>query len=203
MVGFARMPGIVRWIVPVLTVATTSGSIVAFLWAPADGDDALALVLLGAVFGGGLACAVATVAQAAAMAVRERPGALPFFRRAMLLVKLGLVPLYLAGALMVLFASVMAIHPVLAAVLPLLTIAAPLVAFGWILMACCSAWTIAYAAGLWRAGRLAAGECVAYCVLSFFFVADVACAIVLFIRGRSRELDASGAPQIEEVAWHS
>lgn len=201
MAELAHSRGVARWIVPVLTVLVTSGSIVAILLVPTGSSDALVLTLLGAMFVGGLACAVATVVQAVVMAVRRRPATLPFLRRAMLLVKLGLVPFYLAGALVVLLAGVMAIHPVLAVALPLLTIAAPLVMFGWVIMACCSAWTIAYALGLGRAGGMSAGECAVYCILSFFFVADVACAVVLFVRGRSRELDVSSSPQAQGVAW--
>lgn len=195
-----RLSGIARWIVPVLTVLVTTGSLVVLLAAPDDGDFGMALVAL--LFLGGPSLGIAAVVQAVAMSVRTSPGALPFFRRAMLLVKLGLVPLYLFGALLVLFAGLMAVHPVLAAALPLFTIAGPLVTYGWVMVALCSAWTLAYAVGLWRAGGIGAGECAAYCVLSFFFVADVVCAVVLFARGRPRErVAAAAAPQVQVVAW--
>ncbi len=105
----------------------------------------------------------------------------------MLLLKLGLVPLYLIGGAVVLFAGAMAVHPVLAATFPLVTVVLPLVTFGWAVMACCSAWTFAYAVSAWRAGLLSAGACVAFCVLSLLFVADVVCAVVLFALGRARE----------------
>lgn len=180
--------GIARWIVPILTVLTTSGVLAAACLVPSpDESDASAFLLMGLLFGGGFVLAVANVVQAVVMAVRTRPAPLAFFRGAMLLLKLGLVPFYLIGGVVVLFAGLMAIHPVLAATLPLITIAAPLVTFGWIVMACCSAWTFAYAVSAWRAGLLSTGACVASCVLSLFFVADVVCAIILFATGRTRE----------------
>lgn len=180
--------GVARWIVPVLTVLTTSGVLVVVGLVPSpDESDASALLLGGLLFGCGFMLSVANVVQAVVMATRTRPVPLAFFRRAMLLLKLGMIPFYLIGGVVVLFAGLMSIHPVLAVTLPLFTIAAPLVTFGWIVMACCSAWTFAYAVSAWRAGLLSTGACVASCVLSLFFVADVVCAVVLFVTGRSRE----------------
>lgn len=180
--------GVARWIVPVLTVLATSGVLLLSILVPSpDESESGTLLLFGTLFGGGFALAVANVVQAVVMAVRTRPAPLAFFRGAMLLLKLGLVPFYLIGGMVVLFAGLMSIHPVLAGALPLLTIAAPLTTFGWVVMACCSAWTFAYAVSAWRAGLLSAGACVALCVLSLFFVADVVCAVVLFAMGRTRE----------------
>lgn len=180
--------GVVRWIIPVLTVLTTSGVLVVAGLVPSpDDSDASALLLGGLLFGCGFVLAVTNVVQAVVMAVRTRPVPLAFLRRAMLLLKLGLIPFYLIGGAVVLLGGLMAIHPVLAVTLPLFTIVAPLVTFGWIIMACCSAWTFAYAVSAWRAGLLSTGACVALCVLSLFFVADVVCAIVLFVTGRTRE----------------
>ena len=181
----ARVPGFARWIVPTLTVLALSGSTVLFVLAPLDAGDPALQALLAVAFAGGLALAVANVVQSVVMAVSKRPGYLTFSRRAMLLVKLGLVPFYLAGAFVVGVLGLMSVLP-FGIMLPFVAIG-PLVTFGWVVMTCCSAWTAVYAAGLWRVGRLSVAACIASCVLSALFVADVACAVALFAWGRRRE----------------
>ena len=190
----ARMRGVARWIVPALTVLALSGTTLLFVVVPFDGDDPALPVMLGVVLGGGLVLAAANVVQAVAMAVSKRPDYLAFSRRVMLLLKLGLMPFYLAGGFLVGVLGVMSVLP-FGIMLPFVAIG-PLVTFGWAVMACCSAWTIVYAVGLWRAGLLSTGACVAFCVFSAFFAADVVCAVVLFACGRSRERNAHAQGQV-------
>ncbi len=180
-----------RWIVPVLTVLATSGTCIAAMAVPSDAAGAVTAVLFAVLFGGGFALGVGNVVQAVVTSSRKRGGWLAFCRRALLLLKLGLVPFHLIGGLAVLAAALFSLHPIGAMMFPLLTMALPLTAFGWCIMACCSAWAFAYAIGAWRAGLLSAGACVAACVLSLFFVADVVCAVALFAIGRSRERAAA------------
>lgn len=187
----APAPGFARWIVPTLTVLAMSGSTAVFVLVPFASDDVAVAVLGATAFGGGLVLAVANVVQAVVMAVSKRPGLLAFSRRAMLLVKLGLMPFYLVGAVVLAALGVMSILP-FGIMLPFVAIG-PLVTFGWFVLACCSAWTFAYAAGLWRAGLLSSGACAASCILSLFFVADVACAVALFACGRKRERMAAAS----------
>lgn len=194
----ARAPGIARWIVPALTVLAMSGTAAVFALVPFTSDDVAIDVLAAVAFGGGIVLAVANVVQAVVMAVSKRAGLLAFSRRAMLLVKLGLVPFYLAGAALIVILGVMSILP-FGVMLPFVAIG-PLVTFGWVVVACCSAWTFVYAAGLWRAGLLSSGACVASCILSLFFVADVVCAVVLFACGRTRERAALDASQVRGLA---
>lgn len=194
----ARKPGISRWIVPVLTVLAMSGTTAVFVLVSFAEDDVAVGVLVAVAFGGGLVLAVANVVQAVVMAVSKRAGLLAFSRRAMLLVKLGLAPFYLVGAVLIAALGVMSILP-FGIMLPFVAIG-PLVTFGWAVLACCSAWTFVYAAGLWRAGLLSSSACVASCVLSLFFVADVACAVVLFACGRKRERMLPVAPQVRGLA---
>lgn len=194
----SRKPGIARWIVPVLTVLVMSGTTVVFTLAPFTSDDVTMDILATVLFGGGLVLAAANTVQAVVMAVSKRLGLLAFSRRAMLLVKLGLAPFYLVGGATIALLGLMSILP-FGIMLPFVAIG-PLVTFGWAVLACCSAWTFVYAAGLWRAGLLSSGACVASCVLSLFFVADVACAVVLFACGRKRERMASAASQARGLA---
>lgn len=193
----ARKPGIFRWIVPVLTVLAMSGTTVVFALVPFTSDDVAMDILATVAFGGGFVLAVANAVQAVRMASSKRAGYLAFSRRAMLLVKLGLVPLYLMGALVIALFGMMSILP-FGIMLPFVAIG-PLVTFGWVVLACCSTWTFVYAAGLWRAGLLSSAACVASCVLSLFFVMDVACAVVLFACGRRRERMLA-APQVRGLA---
>ena len=179
------VPQAARWIVPMLTVIAMSGTTVLFALFPFGDEDAMLEAMLAVAFGGGFVLAGANVVQAVFMAVSKRSGYRAFSRRAMLLVKLGLVPFYLAGAVLIALLWVMSILP-FGMILPFVAIG-PLATFGWIVVACCSAWTFVYAVGLRRAGLLSAGACAASCILSLFFVTDVACAIVLFVCGRKRE----------------
>lgn len=192
------VPEAARWIVPTLTVLAMSGTTVLFALFPFGSEDAMLEVMLTVVFGGGFVLAGANIVQAVVMAVSKRSGYLAFSRRAMLLVKLGLVPFYLAGAVLIALLWAMSILP-FGMFLPFVAIG-PLVTFGWVVVACCSAWTFVYAVGLWRAGLLSAGACAASCILSLFFVADVVCAIVLFACGRKRERTRTATSQNRGIA---
>lgn len=189
--------GVPRWLVPALTVFATSGAAATFLLVPFGDDGVLLKALLVVMFGGGFALGAANVVQAVVMTVSKRPGLLAFSRRAMLLVKLGLVPFYLAGGVLVALFGMLSLGFLpFGSTMPLLTIA-PLVTFGWILMACCSAWMFVYAVGLKRARLLSSSACAAFCILSLFFVADVVCAVVLFAYGRKRERITESASQAQ------
>lgn len=194
----ARAPGVCRWIVPALTVLVMTGTTAVFALVPFTSDDVAVGALATVAFGGGLVLAVANVVQAVVTAVSKRAGYLAFSRRAMLLVKLGLVPFYLVGGALIALLGVMSLLP-FGVMLPIVAIG-PLATFGWIVMSCCSAWAFVYAAGLWRAGLLSSGACVAACVLSLFFVADVVCAIVLFACGRKRERAMPATSQVRGLA---
>lgn len=118
--------GVPRWLVPALTVFATSGAAVTFLLVPFGDDGVLLKALLVVMFGGGFALGAANVVQAVVMTVSKRPGLLAFSRRAMLLVKLGLVPFYLAGGVLVALFGMLSLGFLpFGSTMPLLTIAPP------------------------------------------------------------------------------
>lgn len=192
------VPQAARWIVPALTVLVTSGATTLFFLVYSDVDTAVLDALFVVIFGVGFVLALANVVQAVVVGVSKRAGYLAFCRRVMLLVKLGLVPFYLAGAAILVFFSLVSFFPF--GFVVSLAAYGFLVPFGWIVMACCSAWTFVYAVGLWRAGLLSSGACVISCILSLFFVCDVVCAVVLFVHGRKSERVLAGASQNERIA---
>lgn len=172
------------WIVPIAFVVVTMGSLIlSFVLSSTNNEFASNLMMVTIV--GGLLLGFANITQALVMGLSKRPQCLPFARRALLLIKLAFVPLFLMGGLAIVVMSLMIIHPVLAAI-PLIAIP-PMLVFGWFLLAAGSSWTFVYAIGLARERRILPGECVAHCILSLFFVADVVDAIVLFVRGRKRD----------------
>lgn len=172
------------WIIPIAFVVLILGSFVlSLLGLAGDNDSALNLVSLS--FGGGLLLGLANMVQALVLGLTRRPQCLPFVRRALLLIKLAFIPLFVLFGGLIAMLSIMLIHPVLASI-PLITIPLLLV-LGWLLLAVGSSWTFVYAIGLACERRISPGECVVHCILSLFFVADVVDAVVLFVRGRKRE----------------
>lgn len=176
-----------RWIVPV-AYAVSANLLFAIPLAAGSGDangsgplgwaETASFVALCVLF-------VANILECAIITARDAPGLRAFSRRTMLMMKLGLIPFFLFGGLIMLFLMVLSIHPVLAVAGWIsLPIAA---AFGWLIMMGGSAWAITYALELRRAGFISAGECAAHVVLQLFFFADVVDAVVLFARGRKRE----------------
>lgn len=176
-----------RWIVPV-AYAVSANLLFAIPLAAGSGDadgsgplgwvETASFVALCILF-------VANILECAIITARDVPGLRAFSRRTMLMMKLGLIPFFLFGGLIMLFLMVLSIHPVLAVAGWIsLPIAA---AFGWLIMMGGSAWAITYALELRRAGFISTGECAAHVVLQLFFFADVVDAVVLFARGRKRE----------------
>lgn len=182
-----------RWIAPIAYVASLDGFLVlAVLSSTFDPDstgmfDAGFAVLSFCV----LAAFVASVVQCIVLYARKADSRLVFSRRAMLLAKLGLIPFFCMGGLIMMFLLLLSLHPVLAVVG---WVSAPIaMTVGWITMMGGSLWAIAYAGGLRAEKRISTGECVAHIVLQLFFFADVVDAIVLFVRGRKREKGPAAA----------
>ncbi|RDB61969.1 hypothetical protein C1878_09105 [Gordonibacter sp. 28C] len=182
-----------RWIAPIAYVASINGILVLVgLSIELDpestgmfdaGFAALGLCTAIAYVGGIVECIV--------LFAREAEGRLAFARRATLLVKLGLIPFFCLGGLIMAMLMLLSLHPVMAM---LGWVSLPFAAaIGWITMMGGSLWAIAYAGGLRAEKRISTGECVAHIVLQLFFFADVVDAIVLFVRGRKREKGPAAA----------
>lgn len=189
--GNARHP--LRWIAPAAYVASINGILV-LVWLSMEidpegtglfdpGFTALGLCALVAYIVG--------VAECVALFARKAEGRLAFARRAMLLVRLGLIPFFCLGGLIMALLMLLSLHPVMAM---LGWVSLPFAAAtGWITLMGGSAYAIAYAAGLRGSGRISAGECAAHIVLQAFFFADVVDALVLFFRGRALERRPGGS----------
>lgn len=176
-----------RWIIPVAYVLSLDSFLLLILFSSAfnlDGAGALESTLTALTITGGILL-VANIVQCIVLHATNAPYRRTFSRRVMLLMKIGLIPFFLLGGLVMSFLMLLSIHPVLAFVgwmsLPLAG------AIGWAAMMSGSAWAIAYALGLYRDRLMSAGECVAHVLLQLFFFADVIDAIVLFVRGRKKE----------------
>lgn len=183
--GSTRHP--LRWIPPAAYVASINGILVLVALSVELDPEGTGL------FDGGftalglcaLAAYVAGIAECVALSVRKAEGRLAFIRRAMLLVKLGLIPFFCLGGLIMAVLVLLSLHPVMAM---LGWVSLPFAAaVGWITLMGGSVFAIAYAAGLRSSGRISAGECAAHIVLQAFFFADVVDALVLFFRGRALE----------------
>lgn len=171
--------GRLRWIVPVAYVAVADSLALPLV---VDGSGQLTDAVLPAQISCIAALLVANLVQCAVMHARKAPLRRAFSRRAMLLVKLGLVPFYCLGALLVAYSALIALHPVL--FLAGMLLVPLLIACGWLAMMGGSAWAIAYAVGLCRDGRISVVECVVHVISQLVLVADVVSAVVLFARGR-------------------
>lgn len=99
-------------------------------------------------------------------------------RQVMLIIKLGLVPFYLFGGMLI---FVLMVIPATALMTPLLAAA------GWLVMLTGSVWAICYALSMRKAGMISGGVAALFIVMQFFFVLDVVAALVMFFLGRSRE----------------
>ena len=99
-------------------------------------------------------------------------------RQVMLIVKLGLVPFFLLGGLLI-FALM---------VIPATALMSPLLgAAGWLVMLLGSVWAICYALSLKKVGAISGGTATLFIIMQFFFVLDVIAAIIMFFMGRSYE----------------
>ena len=176
-----------RWIAPIAYVASLDGFLVLAGLASTFDPDSTGMFDAGfAVLSFcALAAFVASVGQCIVLYARKADDRLAFSRRAMLLAKLGLIPFFCLGGLIMMFLLLLSLHPVLAVVG---WVSVPIaLTVGWITMMGGSLWAIAYAGGLRAERRISTGECVAHITLQLFFFADVVDAIVLFVRGRKRE----------------
>ncbi len=183
-----------RWAAPLAYIAAIDGFAAwAFFSGTLDPDAAdgaggwpLAALAVLAVLAIAASAAVAAVSVARGGVVRRT-----FLRRAALAVKLGLIPFFILGGLVMAFLLLLSIHPVLAMAG---WFAVPIAALvGWLVLLGGSVWPIAYAVSLRRASLVSTGECAVHVLLQLCFFADVADAIVLFARGRSREARMAGA----------
>ena len=181
----ARHP--LRWIAPAAYVASINGILVlvglSFELDPEStgmfdaGFAALGLCAAAAYVGGIVECIV--------LFARRAAGRLAFARRAMLLVKLGLVPFFCLGGFIMAVLMLLSLHPVMAMIgwvsMPFAA------AVGWITLMGGSVWAIAYAQGLRGDERISTGESVVHSIAQVLFFWDVVDALVLFFRGRGLE----------------
>lgn len=190
-----KKPNPLCWIVPIGYVAALDG-LAATLAAVGFVDDAkfegLIEVLINTCGLLALGFFFANIVLSIVLGVRGGAGRRAFLRKSMLLVKLGLIPFFLFGALVMLAMAAISVLPMFAMLgvmfLPLLAV------LGWLIMAGGSSWSIAYAARMRRDGLISGSECALHIVLQLLFVADVADAIALFVRGRSLEQRAQTPP---------
>lgn len=183
--GNARHP--LRWIAPAAYVASINGLLVLVGFSVELDPQSTGVFDAGFTALGlcAVAAYAASLAECAVLFARKAEGRLAFARRAMLLVKLGLVPFFCLGGLIMALLMLLSLHPVMAM---LGWISLPFAAaVGWLVLTGGSLWAIAYAAGLRGSGRISAGECIVHIVLQAFFFADVIDALVLFFRGRRLE----------------
>jgi len=115
-----------------------------------------------------------------------------FSRQVMLLNKLGMIPVFIAGSLLLLLLGFLIMFP---GGIGAITIIPVMVFLGWVLMMCGSAWGIAYVAGLRRDGVISGGLCVLHIVMQCFFVLDVVSAIILFAAYRKYDLGRAAPAQ--------
>lgn len=183
--GNTRHP--LRWIAPAAYVTSING-ILALAWLSVEIDpEGTGLFDLGFTALGlcALVAYIAGIVECVVLFARKAEGRLAFARRAMLLVKLGLIPFFCLGGLIMALLMLLSLHPVMAM---LGWVSLPFaLAVGWITLMGGSAYAIAYAAELRGSGRISTGECAAHIVLQAFFLADVVDALVLFFRGRALE----------------
>lgn len=176
-----------RWIIPIAYVLALAGFLVLLL-VPADAnlkDSGAVDGVLGTLTAAGAILLLANIVECVVLHASSAPYRRTFSRRAMLLMKLGLIPFFCFGGLMMGVLLLLSIHPVLAVAGWMGALFAA--AIGWMVMMSGSVWAIAYAVGLYRDGLMSGGECVVHVLLQFFFVADVIDGIVLFFRGRKKE----------------
>ena len=190
-----KKPNPLCWIVPIGYVVALYG-LAATLAAVGFVDDTkfegLIEVLVNTCGLLALGFFFANIVLGIVLGVRGGAGRRAFLRKSMLLVKLGLIPFFLFGALVMLAMAAISVLPMFAMFgvmfLPLLAV------LGWLIMAGGSSWSIAYAARMRRDGLISGSECALHIVLQLLFVADVADAIALFVRGRSLEQRAQTPP---------
>ena len=198
--GNARHP--LRWIAPVAYVASING-ILALAALSVELDPESTGMFDGGFALLGLCTAVAYVTgivECIVLFARKADGRLAFARRAMMLVKLGLIPFFCLGGLIMALLLVLSLHPVMAM---LGWISLPFAAAtGWMVLMGGSAYAIAYVAGLRGNRRISAGECAVHVIAQTMFFADVIDAIVLFFRGRALERRANAAPLQVAASGH-
>lgn len=188
--GNARHP--LRWIAPAAYVASINGFLVLVglsveLDPESTGMFDPGFTVLGLC---AFAAYVAGIVECIVLFARKAEGRLAFARRAMLLVKLGLIPFFCLGGLIMALLLVLSLHPVMAM---LGWVSLPFaLATGWITLMGGSVYAIAYAAGLRGDGRISTGECAVHIIAQTMFFVDVADIIVLFFRGRALERRSAG-----------
>ncbi|OUO86303.1 hypothetical protein B5F40_15230 [Gordonibacter sp. An230] len=183
------------WIAPIAYVASLdSFAIVAVMLAIADdGFYDAADTLMNVLWRLSVGFFFASVVTSIWLAVRGGAARRATLRRAALLTKLGLIPFFAFGALVMAALMMFSLFPALAFIgwigLPVAG------AIGWLAMVGGSPWVIAYAARLQSDGLISAGECALHIISQMLFFIDVADAIILFVRGRRLERRAqSPAP---------
>lgn len=177
-----------RWIIPVAYILVLDSFLALALLSPVIDPESTGMY--GAVLGPlSIAAAVlfaATLTECIVLHATNAPCRRTFARRVMLLTKIGLLPFFILGELVMAALMILSIHPVLAVTgwiaIPFAT------AIGWAAMMGGSIWAMSYALGLYRDGLISGGECTVHVVLQVFFFADVVDAIILFVRGRKKEL---------------
>ncbi|MEY8562313.1 hypothetical protein AALA21_04565 [Eggerthellaceae bacterium 3-80] len=126
---------------------------------------------------------VVSIIFAVVAATKKTRESLRFSRSIMLVLKLGLIPFFLMGGIVILAMFIFGLHP-LFAVLGW-GLAAIMALMGWTILLTGSSWAIATAIQLYKMGHISSGELAAHIILQIFFVADVVDAIVIFVRSRS------------------
>ena len=175
----------VYWIAPVATVVLLS--VVFVLPILLDGRvnaDVLETMMWGG-FGFGFATAVVSAVEAIVMQVRAGQNifeVMALQRRIMLFMKLGLIPFFLYGGLLI---AAMVLIAVIPGVILISMVAVPvMVALGWLVMMSGSVWVICYVANLRRFYIISAGRMTFHIVMQCCFVLDVIDAIALFSQGK-------------------
>lgn len=178
-----KAPGVL-WLAPMGYAALLEASValsVVLVVADSAATPSL-LAVAGLLALGAFAFAMANVGQVIGLNIARSPWLADYARKVALAMKLGLVPFFLGGGLLMAFLMVLALHPVLAVGGSLLALSYAVA--GWLLMLPGSMWGITAAAALWRGRRIGGVECALHIGLQLLFVADVVDAVVLFVRGR-------------------
>ena len=128
-------------------------------------------------------------------AINNTPTTIRTTRAIMLTFKIGLIPFFIIGGIMIAVFLVVGLHPVLA--MFGWGLAAFMGILGWLTLITGSAWSIATAVQLRRLRQIGTGEMAAHIVLQLFFVADVIDAIVLFSRSKSAGVLVPAQPVME------
>ncbi len=176
------------WIIPIAYVVATNACLIVPLFilpgiseANPDASGALTSGIFLLLSG----CWVASLAQCIVMHVRRVPQRREFSRRAMLLMKLGLLPFFCMGGVLILLLALVSFHPILIMIgvmgIPLMLVT------GWFAMLAGSVWAIAYAEGLHQDRTISTAECVIHTIAQLFFFLDAIDAIVLFVRGKKNQ----------------